>query len=200
MPLAALLGQGGDALCDPGAVLAPEHVCVIGVRSFEPEEAALARGAGRARLPDARRSTRRGLDEVLAEALARVRTGTVGYGVTLDLDAIDPADAPGVTTPVAARPARGDARCPRSRPGADAPPLAVEIVEYEPHRDRGGATARLVEQVAVALLGWRRRRRRSAIDARTAVQRGELRAAAGRPGARRRRRTSGTRRAGATST
>jgi len=46
MPLAALLGQGGDALCVERVVLAPEHVCVIGVRSFEAEEAALLAALG----------------------------------------------------------------------------------------------------------------------------------------------------------
>jgi ornithine--oxo-acid transaminase len=34
-----------------------------------------------------------------------------------------------------------------------AAPVAVEIAEYEPHRDRGGATARLIEELAGALLG-----------------------------------------------
>src|SRR5512134_2788988 len=100
MPLAALLGQTGDALCEPGAALSPEHVCVVGVRSFEPEEAALAAALG-VRIYTIAEIDRRGLAEVMGEAFARVRTGTAAYGITLDLDAIDPADAPGVTTPVA---------------------------------------------------------------------------------------------------
>ena len=152
MPLAALLGQTGDALCEPGGVLAPEHVCVVGVRSFEPEEAALAAALG-VRIYAMPEIERRGLAAVLDEALARVRKGTVGYGITLDLDAIDPADAPGVTTPVA-----GGLRSATLLPELaalvrDAAPLAVEIVEYEPHRDRGGATARLIEELASAMLG-----------------------------------------------
>ncbi len=152
MPLAALLGQTGDALCEPGAALAPGHVSVIGVRCFEPEEAALAAALG-VRIYTMAEIDRRGLGEVLREAIERARSGTAAYGITLDLDAIDPEDAPGVTTPVVGG-LRQAALLPQLTTLAkEAPPIAVEIVEYEPHRDRGGATARLVEELASAMLG-----------------------------------------------
>ncbi len=152
MPLAALLGQTGDALGAPGPTLAPAHVCVVGVRSFEPEEAALASALG-VRIYTMAEIERRGLGEVLREAHARVRDGTAAYGITLDLDAIDPADAPGVTTPVAGG-LRAVALLPELAALAQAaPPVAVEIAEYEPHRDRASATARLIEELAAALLG-----------------------------------------------
>jgi ornithine--oxo-acid transaminase len=152
MPLAALLGQGGDALCVECAVLAPEHVCVVGVRSFEPEEAALLAALG-VRVYPMREIAERGLETVLDEALARVRRGTSGYGITLDLDAIDPVDAPGVTTPVP-HGLRAAALVPALEALARAaPPLAVEIAEYDPGRDASGATAQLVGHAAAALLG-----------------------------------------------
>lgn len=152
MPLAALLGQGGDALCVEHALVAPENVCVIGVRSFEPEEAALLAALG-VRVYPMREVSERGLETVFAEALARARRGTVGYGVSLDLDAIDPADAPGVTTPVPLG-LRAAALLPALEAIArTAAPLAVEIAEYDPHRDAEGVTARLVAQAAAATLG-----------------------------------------------
>ncbi len=152
MPLAALLGQTGDALGAPGAALSPAHICVVGVRSFEPEEAALAAALG-VRIYTMAEIERRGLGAVLREAFARVRNGTAAYGITLDLDAIDPADAPGVTTPVADG-LRAPAFLRELAPLVmEAAPAAVEIVEYEPHRDRGGATARLIEELASAMLG-----------------------------------------------
>jgi len=82
------VGAVTNAVCasEPGAVLAPEHVCVLGVRSFEPEEAALAAALG-VRIYTIAEIARRGLPEVLREALARVRSGTTAYGITLDLDA-----------------------------------------------------------------------------------------------------------------
>jgi ornithine--oxo-acid transaminase len=152
MPLAALLGQGGDALWVERAALAPEHVCVIGARSFEPEEAALLAALG-VRVFAMQEIARRGLAAVLEEAVARARRGTMGYGMTLDLDALDPEDAPAVTTPTG-RGLRARALLPAvAAMVRDAPPLAVEIVEYDPRRDAGGATARLITQAAAAMLG-----------------------------------------------
>jgi ornithine--oxo-acid transaminase len=152
MPLAALLGQGSDALGQGDAVLAPEHVCVIGVRSFEPEEAALLAALG-VRVYGVHEIERRGLGAVLREALERVRDGTAAYGITLDLDAIDPQDAPGVTTPEAGGLRAGDLIPALADLARVAAPAAVEIAEYEPHSDRGGATARLIEELAAAMLG-----------------------------------------------
>lgn len=152
MPLAALLGQGNDTLCQGDAVLSPEHVCVVGVRSFEPEEAALLAALG-VRTYGAHEIERRGLDAVLREALARVQDGTAGHGITLDLDAIDPEDAPGVTTPVAGGLRAAELVAALADLTRTAAPVAVEIAEYEPHHDVGGATARLIEELAAAMLG-----------------------------------------------
>ncbi len=152
MPLAALLGQGNDALLQADAVLSPAHVCVVGVRSFEPEEAALLAALG-VRVYGAQEIERRGLGVVLREALDRVQDGTAAYGITLDLDAIDPQDAPGVTTPVAEGLRAADLVAALADLARAAAPVAVEIVEYEPHRDSGGVTARLIEELAAAMLG-----------------------------------------------
>jgi ornithine--oxo-acid transaminase len=152
MPLAALLGQGDDSLGQGNAVLSPEHVCVVGVRSFEPEEAALLAALG-VRIYSASEIERRGLGAVLREALARVQDGTAAHGITLDLDVLDPDDAPGVTTPVAGGLRAAELVGALADLARVVPPVAAEIVEYEPHRDAGGATARLIEDLAAAMLG-----------------------------------------------
>ena len=46
----------------------------------------------------------RGMRTVMEEALRAAGRGTAGYHVSLDMDWIDPEDAPGVGTPVAAAP------------------------------------------------------------------------------------------------
>ena len=92
MPLAVLLGHGEAALTaidGPQAKLRPEHVCLIGVRSFEAGEAALLHRLG-VRVFDMDEVRRRGLAEVFDDALAIVRQGTAGFGVSVDLDALDP--------------------------------------------------------------------------------------------------------------
>jgi arginase len=146
MPLAHLLGEWGG----PRA-LAPGHVCLIGIRSFEPEEEALLERLGvRVYRMDEVRA--RGLDAVMGEALAIATAGTRAFGVSLDVDAVDPQDAPGVSTPAAAGLAPG-ALLRALRLAAAAPGFAaLEVVEYNPVVDLQGRTAELVADALAAAL------------------------------------------------
>ena len=102
MPLACLFGYGIKELTDIGKAgphLAPHHVCLVGVRQYEPEEANLLETLG-VRVFFMDEIKERGLEAVMTDALSIVKNGTAGFGVSLDLDAIDPVDAPGVGTPV----------------------------------------------------------------------------------------------------
>jgi arginase len=143
MPLAALLGHGEAALTaidGPEAKLLPEHVCLIGVRSYEAGEAALLHRLG-VRVFDMEEVRQRGLAAVFDAALAIVRNGTTGFGVSVDLDALDPEEEPGVTTPVPGGLCRADLAAALSHLRGDPAFVAMEIVEYNPRRDRGRATA-----------------------------------------------------------
>jgi len=138
MPLACLLGYGEQRLTGIGATepkLRPEHVCLLGARSFEEGEAALLEKLG-VRVISMAEIHRRGVAATLAEALAIANNGTAGYGVSLDLDVLDPTEEPGVGSPEpdgllclelehALRQLRNDPAL-----------LAMEIVEYNPHHDR----------------------------------------------------------------
>jgi arginase len=98
MPLAALLGYGSSALTDilnDQIKVLPEHVCLLGVRSFEEGEEALLKKLG-VRVYFMEEINNRGLSEVMTEALNTINQGTVGYGISIDIDGIDPEDAPGV--------------------------------------------------------------------------------------------------------
>lgn len=97
MPLAALLGYGDPHLSQlirKEPVLLPENVVLIGVRSFEEEEALFLRKL-KVKIYFMDEVRRRGLKEILKEAIPK----TAHFGVSLDLDAIDPEDAPGVGSP-----------------------------------------------------------------------------------------------------
>jgi len=170
MPLACLLGHGDPRLTAiaGGAQLDPRRVCLIGVRSFETGEAALLSRLG-VRVFLMHEVRHRGLAAVMKEAVAIARGKDGCYGISLDLDAIDPQDAPGVGSPV-----RGGIR-PRqlwqslAECNRDPALAALEIVEYNPYRDRRGATARLVDDAIKALLAphtlhTAARRRRAAND------------------------------------
>lgn len=153
MPLAALLGEGAAPLTSvPGPVLDPAHVCVIGARAWEAEELERLTRLG-VRIFGMSEVRRRGLDAVFCDALTLARRGTAGFGVSLDLDALDPQDMPAVLCP--------EPGGLRARELADALHVlrscgdlaALEIVEYLPARDPRGACADWVKTFAEAALG-----------------------------------------------
>lgn len=154
MPLACLLGHGDPRLtgiAPAGAKLMPADVCLIGVRSFEAAEAALLGKLGvRVFFMDEIR--RRGLPEVFAEALCRVGRHTVGYGISLDLDALDPAEGPGVGSPVGGGLARGELAAALAQADGDERLLALEIVEYNPYLDAGFVTAHAIHDLCRSVI------------------------------------------------
>jgi arginase len=156
MPLAWLLGQDDDPLYGlASGVVSPEHVSLIGVRSYESEEAERLSHLGvRVFHMDEVRS--RGLEVVLDEALEIATLGTEAFGVSIDLDAITPEEAPGVAVP-AADGLGGAALAHALRRIGNEPRLAaVELVEYCPRFDREGRTAKVaIEILAAALCGPR---------------------------------------------
>jgi arginase len=152
MPLAWLLGEDDDPLYGlASGVLDPGNVSLVGVRSFEAEEAdRLERLGVRVFMMDEVRS--RGLRTVLDEALAIAASGTACYGISIDLDAVAPEEAPGVGTPVAGGiPAAELVDAMRSI--GRAPQLAaVELVEYCPPLDAQGRSARIAVDLLEAVL------------------------------------------------
>lgn len=154
MPLAALMGYGEHELTEiveHVPKLRPEHVCLLGVRSFEEGEAALLHRLG-VRVIGMQEIRERGLAQVLAEAMSIARNGTAGFGVSLDLDVLDPAEEPGVGSP-----APGGLHCHELEQAlhqlhGDPALLAMEIVEYNPHRDRDHLTARAAGALFRAVL------------------------------------------------
>lgn len=98
MPLAALLGHGIPELCrllDDQPKLKAQNICLIGIRSYEAGERALLEKLG-VRIYYMDEVQERGLASVMQEAYQRVAANTCGVGISIDMDAIDPNDAPGV--------------------------------------------------------------------------------------------------------
>jgi len=154
MPLACLLGHGDarltQVMSDRPKVL-PQDVCLIGVRSFESGEAALLKTLG-VRVYFMDEVKERGLHEVFREAIAHITRHTVGYGVSLDMDALDPAEEAGVGTPVPDGLHRIELLAALKSIHADRKLLALEIVEYNPHRDYNDETAQAVRDLCKSLL------------------------------------------------
>lgn len=152
MPVASLLGYGAPELTSVAQTcpaLDPRHLCLVGSRSFEPEEAAFAERHGVRVIPIAE-VEQRGVESALAEAKSIATQGTTGYGVSLDLDAFDPADAPGVGTPAPGGIPAAGFIAPWKELTRGSACVGIEIVEYNPARDRSGRTARLMQDLVLA--------------------------------------------------
>ncbi len=149
MPLAALLGFGEDALTrcgGDGPKVLPQNLCIVGARSFEPEEVHFLTELG-VRIYYMDEVRRRGIAAVLGDALELVQAETAGFGISFDIDAVDPLEAPGVGTP-AVRGISAAALREALRNIGNHPNLAgIEVSEYNPGRDRDGKTALLVMEV-----------------------------------------------------
>lgn len=154
MPLACLLGHGDSVLARLAGTpaLRPEHVCLVGVRSFEEGEAELLERL-RVRVIAMDEVRRRGLEDCLAEATRIACDGTAAYGLSLDVDGLDPDDAPGVGTPVPDGIRGDELRRALSGFAGDPRLAALEVVEYNPLHDPAGVTARLVLDLTAAALG-----------------------------------------------
>lgn len=152
MPLACLLGHGDDLLTQlvhPGPAIQPQHLCLIGVRSFEPEEQQLLSDLG-VRVFTMQEIEQRGMIRVMREALHIVSAQTHAFGLSIDLDAIDPKLAPAVSI---AEPGglQLDHLDELLRPLARAPGfLGMEIAEYNPALEKNNATARLISTILAA--------------------------------------------------
>lgn len=154
MPLAALLGYGAaDMKNIEGPALNPERVVVIGIRSWETEERRLLDALG-VRCYDMADIERLGLRQIMQAAVERARGGDPEgrFGLSLDLDAVDPNDAPAVGTPVAA----GISGCDlfaTLRGLADQPGFcALELVEYNPKLDVFHRAGRFAVDMVGAIL------------------------------------------------
>ncbi len=137
MPIAALLGHGPKELCQltqAAPILLPEHVALIGTRSAEAGERALLKRLN-VRVFEIEEVRDRGLKEVVSEALAHVTRDVEGFGVSLDLDVLDPSAAPGVGSPVSGGLTLEDLLEALDLIAHQKKLRAFELSEYNPSRD-----------------------------------------------------------------
>lgn len=154
MPLACLLGQGDKRFLQfglPERQIDPARSVVFGARSFEPEECRLLERLG-VQVITAAELASEGFAAGLDRALGIVTAGGAAFGVTLDLDAIDPVWAPGVGSPepegLRAEDLRTALAWIASLPGF----TALEIVEYNPDRDRFASTAQVLADLLESVI------------------------------------------------
>jgi arginase len=151
MPVAHLLGRGDPAmhrLTDTVPAVRPEHLVIIGARDVDRAETEHARDWG-VRVYTMREIDERGMRAVLQEAIAQVTDGTGGIHVSLDLDFVDPQEAPGVGTPVRGGATYREAHLAMETLWDTGMVVGMDLVEVNPVLDRFNHTAELgVELVA----------------------------------------------------
>ncbi len=154
MPLAALLGHGSAGMTHlygwSGKLLA-RNVVVIGARSYEAPEKALLESLS-VRIMFMEEVLERGFAACFDEARTIVKANTAGWGITFDLDGLDPQDAPGTGTPVETGIRLADALPALAGCSHDPDFVAMELTEYNPLRDFGGRTAKAAMQLVCATL------------------------------------------------
>lgn len=148
-PISALTGHGLPDLKNIGGALtklSPQHMSLIGIHSFEPGEADFVKKHN-IKVYYLEEVQQRGFKTVFEEALKRATDGTVGFGLSIDMDCFDPSEAPGV----------GSAEDKGLYPEEILPiiksisrhPLfkALEIAEFNPHKDKDDKTLNLLEKI-----------------------------------------------------
>jgi len=156
MPLAALLGLGPAALSDIfgyAPKIAAENTVLIGVRDIDATERENIRRAGVAEVYTMRDIDERGMRTVMEEALRAAGRGTAGYHVSLDMDWVDPEDAPGVGTPVRGGATYREAHLAMEIIADHGRLLSMEIVEVNPVIDEHNRTAELAVELACSAFG-----------------------------------------------
>jgi arginase len=155
MPLAAIMGLGPSELANIfnfSPKVTPENCVLIGVRDIDSIEKENIRRAG-VEVFTMRDIDERGMRAVMEEALRMAGRGTAGYHVSLDMDWIDPEDAPGVGTPVRGGATYREAHLAMEIIADNGRMLSFEIVEVNPVIDEHNRTADLAVELALSAFG-----------------------------------------------
>jgi arginase len=155
MPLAALLGLGPSELGDIfgfSPKINPENCVLVGIRDVDAIEKENVRRSG-IHVFTMRDIDERGMRTVMEEALRIAGRGTAGYHISLDMDWVDPEDAPGVGTPVWGGATYREAHLAMEIIADHGRMLSFEIVEVNPVIDEHNQTADLAVELALSAFG-----------------------------------------------
>jgi arginase len=157
MPVAAILGHGefaGREWAHTPAVK-EDNVALVGLRSLDDDERAAIRES------DVTAYTMsdidaHGLQDVVEDALSVATDGTDAVHVSLDMDWLDPTEAPGVGTPVRGGVSYREAHAAMEQVAEIADQIrSMEVVEVNPILDDHNRTAELAVELLASAFGKR---------------------------------------------
>jgi arginase len=154
MPLAAAFGLAGDRFASEGwPTPALERVAMVGVRELDPAE------KDRLRELNAKVFTMSDIDKLGVEPVIRESLdfldGSAFVHLSLDMDAVDPEQAPGVGTPVRGGLSYREAHLALELVAEAGVLDSLEVVEVNPILDRSNETAKLAVELVASALGAR---------------------------------------------
>jgi len=155
MPLAALIGDGAPELVDLLGYkpkVEPRNVALVGVRDLDARERRLVKESG-VHAFTMRDIDERGMREVMSEALRFASDDTEGIAVSLDMDFVDPEDAPGVGTPVRGGVTYRESHLAMEMIADSQAMVSLEVVEINPVIDLHNKTALLGVEMILSALG-----------------------------------------------
>ncbi|RFA33974.1 arginase [Virgibacillus dokdonensis] len=151
MPLAVSLGFGHEQLTSIAGYspkVKPENIVIIGARSLDPGERELIHEKG-IQVYTMHEVDRLGMSNVIEKAVAYLSPRTDGVHVSVDLDGLDPSEAPGVGTPVIGGMTYRESHLAMEMLAEAGIITSAEFVEVNPILDEKNKTAAL----AVGLMG-----------------------------------------------
>jgi arginase len=154
MPLAALTGQGTPEMVDlatPGPTIQESDVVLLGLRSVDPQEREFLRSSD-VNIYTMREIDEQGIGHVAHEALERLG-GCEILHVSLDMDVLDPREAPGVGTPVPGGLTYREAHLLMEIVASSTRVGSLDVVEINPILDERNRTAEIAVELISSLLG-----------------------------------------------
>jgi len=155
MPMAGILGYGARELThifDFAPKVRPECAVMIGIREVDKDERTLVRKSG-VHVFTMKDIDKRGIGNVMDEALSIVTSQTDGFSVTLDADFLDPMDTPGVATPVRGGADYREAHLAMEMVADTGKMASFEITEINPILDVHNKTATVGMELVLSAFG-----------------------------------------------
>ncbi len=157
MPLACCIGEGPVELTGIfgyAPKVEPRNVVLVGIRDVDRRERSRVRASG-VNVFTMRDIDERGMRDVMEEALALAGADTAGVHLSLDMDAVDPDEAPGVGTPVRGGITYREAHLAMEIVCDSGRLTSMEVVEVNPVLDSANRTALLAVELVLSALGKR---------------------------------------------
>jgi arginase len=155
MILAALAGLGAKQLTDVGGwspKLDPAHIVIVGARDIDVDERNALRKHS-IHVFTMSDIDRNGISDVMRQANAIAGQNNNPIHLSLDMDALDPREAPGVGTPVRGGLSYREAHLAMEMIADTQRLVSMDVVEVNAILDRENATAQLAVELTLSALG-----------------------------------------------